>query len=286
MSLSAVLFAFMYFLARTASQHVAWTLVAAVRAAMGAVVAIGIGKMRGVRVFTRGSRQMWMRSLFGVLAMMLTLYALGSPDASFGDAGTLINRPPAMIAVLGPIMLGERAGRRMALAIPLSLAGVVCIVRPAFLFGHDAASWKMLVPLGAAIASSFFSAIAMIMLRRVSDQESPEAIATHYSFTGAAICFALSIPTLGVPSARDLAMMIAGGAFAGLAQIAMTRAYALELAARVSPFGYLNVVVSAAMGALALAQWPDALSLFGMALVIAGGVVVSVASLRDHRRAS
>ncbi|WP_394826403.1 DMT family transporter [Pendulispora albinea] len=285
MALSASLFAGMYFFAHLASHRVPWTMVATARAGVGAMVAIGVGKMRGVPVLPegKGSRQMWLRSLFGTASLLCTFYATGSPDLALGDAITLANLGPVIIAVLAPLMLGERSGRRVAVAIPLSLAGVVCIVRPAIFFGHEVANGRMLLPAVAAIGGSFFASLAMIMLRQVSDRVGPEAIAAHFSLTAAAVMFVLSIPKLTVPAAHDLAIMLAAGLCAGFAQLAMTRAYALEFAARVSPFGYLQVVIGSLLGAVALAQWPDALTFVGMLLVIAGGVFVSIVSLREQR---
>jgi drug/metabolite transporter (DMT)-like permease len=64
----------------------------------------------------------------------------------------------------------------------------------------------------------------------------------------------------------------------------MTRAYALERAARVSGVSYLQVVVSALLGAIALHEWPSPRTAAGMALVVAGGLVVAVAGLREGLR--
>ena len=290
MALSATLFATMYFFAHLAStgRNVPWTLVAATRAGVGALVAMGVAKMRGVPFVAKSTPKMWMRSAFGTLSMLCTFYATGTPDLALGDGITLVNLAPVMLAFLAPLMLGERSGRRMAVAIPLSLAGVICIVRPAFIFGHEVANAKMLFPASVAIAGSFFGSLAMIMLRQVSDRESPEAIATHFSLTAAVAMLVLSIPRVwgsGVlPGVSDFGIMVVAGLCAGFAQLAMTRAYALELAARVSPFSYLQVVVGALLGAFALSQWPDRLAIVGMVLVIAGGVFVSIVSLREHRR--
>ena len=78
--------------------------------------------------------------------------------------------------------------------------------------------------------------------------------------------------------------LLAAGFCAGFAQLAMTRAYSLEIAARVSPFGYISVAVSAGLGAVALHEWPDRLAVLGMLLVVSGGLVVTVAGMREAAR--
>jgi drug/metabolite transporter (DMT)-like permease len=71
--------------------------------------------------------------------------------------------------------------------------------------------------------------------------------------------------------------MVAAGLCAGFAQLAMTRAYALEHAARVSGMSYLSVVASALFGAVAFGERPGPTAIAGMALVIAGGLLVTFA---------
>ena len=61
----------------------------------------------------------------------------------------------------------------------------------------------------------------------------------------------------------------------------MTRAYALERAARVSGMSYLSVVTSALLGAAVLSEVPTPGALAGMALVVTGGLIVTFT--RDKR---
>lgn len=283
MSLSATLFALMNYCARVASADVPWTMVAASRAFVGALIAMAVARARGVSFVAKRSRAMWLRSLFGTASMMCTFYALGSADIALGDAVTLVSLGPMFIALLGPIVLGERSGRRVALALPVALTGVIFVVRPSFVFGYSAAHASMVLPATIALLGAFFSSFAMMMLRQVSDGENAEAIATHFSLTAAGVLFLVSLPRFMVPAGRDLAIMIGAGLCAGFAQLAMTRAYALEMAARVSPFSYLSIVVTALLGAVSLHQWPDGLAVLGMGLVIAGGVIVTIAGIRDTR---
>jgi drug/metabolite transporter (DMT)-like permease len=232
---------------------------------------------------------MWLRSFFGTIAMTATFYALGSKALALGDAVTLVNLTPVFLAVLAPHVLHERSGRRVFIAIPLAVVGVALILRPTFIFGDDGPHVNrdaMLFPAGIAVLASVSSSFAMMMLRRVGKTEHPEAIVTHFSLVAAATCFLLSLRSLALPSRVDLLMMIVTGLCAGFAQIAMTKAYAMEHAARVSPFGYLAVVVSAGLGAAFLHEWPSIMALAGMVLVILAGTVVTVAGVRERRRNS
>jgi drug/metabolite transporter (DMT)-like permease len=133
------------------------------------------------------------------------------------------------------------------------------------------------------VLGALFSSLAMMMLRRVGPRESAEAVAIHFSLTAAVVLTALALPHWVWLAWADLWPMLAAGVCAGFAQIAMTRAYALERAARVSGLSYLTVLVSATLGAIALNEWPPPLTLLGMALVVSGGLVITLAGMREMR---
>jgi drug/metabolite transporter (DMT)-like permease len=159
---------------------------------------------------------------------------------------------------------------------------VVLVVQPGFLFGAASAPAHA----GAAIAGPSASAtvfvavfaalstsIALMLLRRVGQTEAAEVISFHFSLFATATLTVLASFDLRLPSARDAAAMIAAGLCAGFGQLAMTRAYSLESAARVGGMSYLSVVVSALLGAAALGERPDAIAVIGMGLVIGGGLL-------------
>lgn len=285
MAFSAVMFALMGFFAHVASAHAHWTVVAATRAAVGAAVAYGVARARAAPLLVKNRRGIWLRSVFGTASLLCTFFALGSP-LGLADVTTLINLTPVLIAVLGPRMLGERGGRRVIVALALCVVGVVLILHPAFLFGGGVPRTRdAWIGAAAAVAATLFSANAMILLRRISPTEGAEAIALHFSLVAAGTTLLLALPHLSVPGLGAGAAMLVAGLSAGVAQLAMTRAYALERAARVSGVGYLAVVVSAILGAAVLGEKPGVAAMMGMGLVVAGGLVVSVAGWRGGARA-
>lgn len=281
---SSTLFAVMNVCARTTSGHADWRVVALIRAGTGAVIAIGVGRLRGVRVFPRLAPAMWGRSFFGTGALACTFWVLSRPEIALGDAATLLNLAPVLLAFLGPLILRERSGVRVFLALPVAVGGVVLILHPPLLFGATAASAATLHIAAVALFSSVFSACAMLMLRRVGPTESAEAIVAHFSSSAFVALAIVTVPFANAPHVVDLPLMLIAGIAGGFAQIAMTRAYALEFAARVSPFGYLTIVFTAALGAVLLHDWPTPLALTGMGLVLAAGAVVTLANVREERQ--
>ncbi len=281
MALGAVLFALMNFFARLASSSASWASVGAVRALVGAGVAFVVARSRGIPLHAGDRKTLFWRSAFGTVSMVCTFYALSSRTLSLGDTVTLLNLSPVFLAIVAPIVLRERTSGATALGILVALAGVVLVLRPAFLFGahgevaRAAFGPSLAASAGTAVAAAMFSAVAMTMLRRVGQSDSAESIAFYFSLFAFAVLTAIALGDPRLPSARDAVFMVLAGVAAGFAQIAMTRAYALERAARVGSMSYLSVVASALLGAVVLGERPPLLALGGMALVVASGLLVT-----------
>lgn len=278
MAASAVLFALMNFFARLATASASWMTVGAVRGLIGGFVAIAVARARGRSLVVKDRRAVFWRSLVGTAAMSATFLALSSRTLSLGDTVTLLNLTPVFLAVLAPIFLGERTSGAVVLALTLSLGGVVLVLHPSFAFegAAPAGGLSAAATAGLAVLASFLASIAMMLLRRVGPTETAEGISMHFSFFAAGTLGLASLTDLRMPTARDAILMVAAGIFAGLAQIALTRAYSLELAARVSGMSYLAVVTSALLGAVVLHEQPTLGALLGMALVVSGGLVVTL----------
>ncbi len=263
----------MSFCAHVASAHVHWAMIGAVRSLVGAGVAYLVARARRAPTRVKDRRGIWQRSIAGTSAMLFTFYALGTP-LPLGDAVTLLNLTPVFLALLGPWLLGEKAGRRVWVAVPLCMVGLALIVRPEIVTGHGA-----LLGAASAVASALSSTFAYAMLRRMGG-ESPEAVALHFSLFAAVVLTAIALPGAmhaTMPDAGTLGWMLGAGLMGGTAQLALTRAYALERAARVASVGYLTVVVSALLGAVALHEWPSGRATAGMVLIVGGGLVVTLA---------
>jgi drug/metabolite transporter (DMT)-like permease len=178
------------------------------------------------------------------------------------------------------------------------MVGVILVVRPPFLFGDasraayfgDAAGQvsyhAALLPAAVALTGAVFSAIAMMSLRTASIHETPEAVATHFSLMAFVVYAVAALVLADPPSLRALLPVVLAGVSAGGAQVAMTRSYGLEHAARVGGVGYLQVVVAGTLGAVVLHEPLTSRSLVGIALVVSSGVLLTVLSFADARRST
>lgn len=81
------------------------------------------------------------------------------------DALVLGLLSPILVAAASPLVLGEPAGRGVALALPLCVVGVVLVAQPSFLFGGGGAGALSLVGVAVGIAQVCVWAVPPALLR-------------------------------------------------------------------------------------------------------------------------
>ena len=266
MLLAQVCFAAMNVSARLAGSDVPWPEVASARFLVGAVLAWGIARSRGASLAITDRRTSWMRAIFGTLSAVCTFYAITSRRINLGDAATLGATAPIFVAMLAPSLLGERSGRAVPVAAGIAFAGVALVLQPSF---ESAIGVAMIATLGA-----FLYSIALISLRRLGGGETHEAVVFHFSCVALATTTALAIPGWRTPTPHGLLWLGATGITGGLAQLAMTRAYSLDRAARVSTLTFLGIVFTHLLAIPIFGEHPGWSQAVGAVLVMGAGVLL------------
>jgi drug/metabolite transporter (DMT)-like permease len=189
---------------------------------------------------------------------------------------TLTNMFPLWVAVLSWPLLGESTPLDVWPAVIIGVLGIVLMQQPEFAGASDAQALADKLPgyiaIGAAILSSFTSAIALIGLHQVKELDS-RAIVAHFSAVALAACVAALFI---FPTTRPLALepqtlllLVGVGLSATVGQLFLTKAFAAGPPARVSVVGLAQVGI---MMLLEIAFWQrsfSGLTLVGIALVIA-----------------
>jgi drug/metabolite transporter (DMT)-like permease len=268
MLLASFLFAVMTVAARVGSSELPWLEVGFARSFFGLLVAVGVARARGERLVIEHRAQAWGRSLCGTCSLMCTFYTIGAPEIALGDATVLRSTTPIFIALIAPFAIREASGARVWLATPIAFLGAAVIARPSFhLAGHLAAL---------SVLGAMFSASAMMFLRKLGPRESPEAVAAHFSGVASAILLVLGLPVMVLPTSSGMIWLAVTGVSAGLGQLAMTRAYALDQAARVGTMGYAGVVMTQVLAVLVLDERPTGAQILGSFLVISAGLILTL----------
>lgn len=267
MLVAQLCFAVMNVSARLAGSDMPWPQVAAARFLIGVLLAVGVARARGVSLRITDQKASWGRAIFGTLSALCTFYAITSPRMHLADAVTLGALAPIFVALLAPLVLGEPRSRAVWVAVMLAFAGVALVLQPRF---QSAAFVAGIATLGAVLY-----AFAIMLLRRLGPGESSEAVVTHFSLVALGTTLLLSIPGWRTPSGRDALLLLGTGLAGGGAQLAMTRAYALDHAARISALAYLGILFTVVLAIPVFGEWPSMPQLLGAAAIIGAGLLLA-----------
>ncbi|MEM1385142.1 MAG: DMT family transporter [Pseudomonadota bacterium] len=173
---------------------------------------------------------------------------------------------PIWVALLAPLMLGERLTRYGAAAALLGFAGVLIVARPGVApleLGHAAA-------LGAAI----FFALTNILTKRLSRADTTLCILFWMTLSQMLMGFLCALPGGVTLFSTALAPWMLFVGLCGLtAHYSLTRALSLAPATLVAPMEFLRLPVIAMAGALLYGEPLEVAVFLGAALIVVGNVL-------------
>jgi drug/metabolite transporter (DMT)-like permease len=205
----------------------------------------------------------WVRNAIHFVAQFSWLYALTL--IPLAQLFSIEFTAPLWVAVLAPLLLGERMTTTRLVAAVLGFVGVLAIVRP----GYATLSTGAIFALVAAIGF----AGSMICTKSLTRTESTTTVLFYM--------FALQTLIALVPAWPDLHMLDAWTwmwvflvAVLGLAShFALTRAFSLADAMVVAPMDFLRLPLIVVIGWIVYAEALDPWVLLGGSIVILGNIV-------------
>jgi drug/metabolite transporter (DMT)-like permease len=203
------------------------------------------------------------RSVTGLAAMYCFYYAIA--HLPLAEAVLLNFSSPIFTAIIAMIWLGEKATRKIMLAIIIGFSGICLILKP----GLGILSAAALVGL----ISAVFAAIAMVTIRNLSKTEPTYRIVFYFSVTATLISAIPMFWFWQTPDLKPLVAMVFAGLSATLGQLFLTHGYSLAPAARVSPYSYNTILFAAVYGWIFWSETPDMLTLFGAVLIVCAGII-------------
>lgn len=214
----------------------------------------------------------FLRASFGALSLFLSFAALAR--LSVAEAILIAQLSPMLTAVGAVFLLTERLTVWRIMGLLLGFSGVVLLVWPEL--GGSEIERVRLIGISLGFASAVLSALALIMIRRLSSTESPGAIAMY--FVLASMIGALFTLPWGwiKPEGITLLLLIGSGLFGGVAHIAMTLSFRFAEASRLAPFEYIAFLWPL-LADLMIFQHPLSTSfLLAAPLVFAGAAVAAM----------
>ncbi len=204
------------------------------------------------------------RALAGLLSQALFFIAVKS--IALVDAVLLANAAPLFIPLVALVWMRTPVKLAVALSLIGGFIGVILILKPsAALLDNPAA----LIALSAAA----FSAIALVSVNRLSSTEKSDTILFYYFLISTIATLPFAWWQWVTPHGMEWLYLLGVGAFMALAQLFIIMAYKYATAAQIAPFNYSVVVFSGLIGWIVWDQALDLVSLLGIAMVCAGGIL-------------
>ncbi len=274
MMLASLLFALMAAMVKEVERTLPVGYAVFARSAIGLVLSYLLVRRAGLA--WRGNRPglLAIRGLVGFAALMCTFESIAR--ISLSDAVILHQTQPLWTALLARVFLGERLRRRVLLATIIALTGVVLVVRPTFLFGHD--HLHALDPIGVALAlcAALLSAGAYVSVRALRKTDEPVVVVFWFALVATPASLPTVLVDLRAPTLDEWMLLIGIGVAVQGAQLLMTRALHREPAGRVAAVGYLQVVYATLIGVLLFGEPTGLFAIVGGLLVIAGALLATL----------
>ncbi len=220
----------------------------------------GIGMLR-----TRRPGTQILRSVLLMTSNLSFFFAIVS--IPIAKAASISLTAPLVVALLAWPMLGERTTVGRLVALGVGFLGVVIVIRP----GTEVFQWASLF----VVASATCYALYQILTRRIAGTDSPETSAIYSSIIGAfGLIVVLPFVCQTPHSLRDILYFCSLGVLGALGHYCVARAIHYAPANVVSPFQYMQLLGSVAVGYLFFGDFPDLLGWVGAAIIIAAGLYI------------
>jgi drug/metabolite transporter (DMT)-like permease len=211
-----------------------------------------------------------LRGAVGFVGLFAFYFAIGR--VPLADATVVQYTNPVFAALLAVPLLGERVRGAEIAAMAVSLAGVVLVARPTFLFGGGGPDP---IAVGVGLIGAVGSAGAYVLVRRLRATEDPAVIVFWFALVSVVLAAPFAAVELVAPTLREWGILLGVGVSTHLGQMWLTQGLHLERAGRATAVAYLQVVFAIAWGALFFGEIPTLATLGGAALVVGSAVAIA-----------
>ena len=263
---AAISFGVMAAFVKLASKSVSPIEIVFFRSALGSImIAVTIWKKR-VSWIGKNPIVMIQRGIFGFVALSTHFYAISK--LNLGTAVMLNYTAPIFVVIFANALLKERITWIVKTAVFISFFGLYLLIAPQF----EAKP----IPILVGILSGISAAVAYVMIRFSSDEDSPYTIIFYFT----TISTIGSLPFLRLnfhwPNLFEWIPLLGVTVSAFFGQVWLTKSIQSAPVSFVLPFSYLTPVFAAILGALFWKEYLGIWALIGGLMIIASGIVIYV----------
>lgn len=269
MLLSALGFALMAACVKKAAGYgIPFLEIVAARSVVSLAISYADVRRKGLSPWGTHRALLMARGGIGALALICVYYAITT--LPLAEATLLQYMHPLFTALLGLLLLREGIQFSTVVCIALSLTGLVVMVQPDVLAGSAPALPRLSVLV--ALAGAFGSAIAYVLVRRLSQREDASVIIFYFPLIALPLSLALPGGDFVVPGLEALVLLLLVGIFTQVGQVGLTHAMRFESAGKAAAYSYVQVIFAVVLGWVVFGEIPSAWTWLGGSLIIAGAL--------------
>jgi drug/metabolite transporter (DMT)-like permease len=240
------------------------------RAVLGLLLSVAAVRGAGLRPWGNAPGWLLLRGLLGSCGLYCFFYAV--TVLPLPEVTTIHHVNPVLTALLAAVVLGERIGWGLAVALATSLLGVVVVARPQWAFGGA----QVLDPfaVGVALAGAVFSAAAYVTVRRLRDTDDPLVVVLWFPLVATPLFLPLALRVWVWPQPSEWLVLLGLGITTQIAQVCLTRGLHALPAGRGTTVGYVQIAFAMVWSVLVFGEPLDAMAIGGAGLVVLGIVIL------------
>jgi drug/metabolite transporter (DMT)-like permease len=209
------------------------------------------------------------RGAIGAFALVCVYYAVTT--LPLAEATLLQYMHPVFTALLGLLLLKEGIALPTVGCIVLSIAGLVLMVQPGALQGASAVLPGFSVAI--ALVGAFGSAVAYVLVRRLSPLEDASVIIFYFPLTALPLSLVLLGDQFVMPDTQSLVLLLLVGIFTQVGQFGLTHAMRWETAGKAAAYSYVQVLFAVLLGWAVFGEVPSLWTWVGGACIVAGALL-------------
>ncbi|MGD8171573.1 DMT family transporter [Vibrio sp. TRT 21S02] len=239
--------------------------IVAARALISLIISYLDVKRKRISMWGNNKFLLLLRGAVGTVALMCVYYSVTT--LPLAEATILQYAHPVFTALLGVLFLKERVQGATIMCILLSMAGLAIMVQPGTT--TDLPTFSVMM----ALLGAFGSAIAYVIVRRLSQTEDSSVIILYFPMIALPTSILLMWNDFVLPSLWITFMLVLVGVFTQIGQYGLTKAMQTQAAAQASAYSYVQIVFSTLIGAWAFNEIPSVWTYIGGSLIVTGALV-------------
>ncbi|KAG3118516.1 hypothetical protein PI124_g3292 [Phytophthora idaei] len=243
-------------------------------------------KMLGISLYVEPEfrKMLLYRCIAGFACMGFAFYAMS--QMVLADASSLVFVSPVLTFFMGALFLHEKIDPISLISAITAFGGLICVVRPGFLFGYDhptAATDGSWIAIGSALLGAFSQVFVFLTIRQLKGLN--VFVIVHYFALASVILtmlwLALIQQSFYIPDTFLLWRAIIGTGIATFGgQLFLTRGFQLEKAGVAAVMRYLDVVFVFIWDALILGEHINHWSIVGAFVILMCAVTIAVRKIQ------